>query len=277
MEQSYVAVDLETTGLEAKRDKIIEIGAIHVVNGREIAAFHSMVNPHRRLKEQITELTGITDDMVENAPDIGDIIEEFAEFCEQAPLLGHRIMFDYSFLKRAAVNHGIPFEKNGIDTLKLCRHFLPEDQPKNLSAACEFFGIRRKKAHRALEDARDSHYLYQRLAECLLTKDCPLFLEIGTGSGKIKEEDLEDVSEICLGNKEVKEVFMAKPMIYKVKKEQPATKKQKEDLRYLLKYHKIDVPVEIDHLSRNEVSRLQDQIIFHYGRIQEINRVKQKG
>ena len=277
MEQSYVAVDLETTGLEAKRDKIIEIGAIHVVNGREIAAFHSMVNPHRRLKEQITELTGITDDMVENAPDIGDIIEEFAEFCGQAPLLGHRIMFDYSFLKRAAVNHGIPFEKNGIDTLKLCRHFLPEDQPKNLSAACEFFGIRRKKAHRALEDARDSHYLYQRLAECLLTKDCPLFLEIGTGSGKIKEEDLEDVSEICLGNKEVKEVFMAKPMIYKVKKEQPATKKQKEDLRYLLKYHKIDVPVEIDHLSRNEVSRLQDQIIFQYGRIQEINRVKQKG
>ncbi len=277
MEQSYVAVDLETTGLEAKRDKIIEIGAIHVVNGREIAAFHSMVNPHRRLKEQITELTGITDDMVENAPDIGDIIEEFAEFCEQAPLLGHRIMFDYSFLKRAAVNHGIPFEKNGIDTLKLCRHFLPEDQPKNLSAACEFFGIRRKKAHRALEDARDSHYLYQRLAECLLTKDCPLFLEIGTGSGKIKEEDLEDVSEICLGNKEVKEVFMAKPMIYKVKKEQPATKKQKEDLRYLLKYHKIDVPVEIDYLSRNEVSRLQDQIIFQYGRIQEINRVKQKG
>ena len=277
MEQSYVAVDLETTGLEAKRDKIIEIGAIHVVNGREIAAFHSMVNPHRRLKEQITDLTGITDDMVENAPDIGDIIEEFAEFCGQAPLLGHRIMFDYSFLKRAAVNHGIPFEKNGIDTLKLCRHFLPEDQPKNLSAACEFFGIRRKKAHRALEDARDSHYLYQRLAECLLTKDCPLFLEIGTGSGKIKEEDLEDVSEICLGNKEVKEVFMAKPMIYKVKKEQPATKKQKEDLRYLLKYHKIDVPVEIDHLSRNEVSRLQDQIIFQYGRIQEINRVKQRG
>ena len=267
MEQSYVAVDLETTGLEAKRDKIIEIGAIHVVNGREIAAFHSMVNPHRRLKEQITELTGITDDMVENAPDIGDIIEEFAEFCGQAPLLGHRIMFDYSFLKRAAVNHGIPFEKNGIDTLKLCRHFLPEDQPKNLSAACEFFGIRRKKAHRALEDARDAHYLYQRLAEWLLTKDCPLFLEIGTESGKIKEEDLEDVSEICLGNKEVKEVFMAKPMIYKVKKEQPATKKQKEDLRYLLKYHKIDVPVEIDYLSRNEVSRLTDQIISKYGRI----------
>ena len=277
MEQSYVAVDLETTGLEAKRDKIIEIGAIHVVKGREIAAFHSMVNPHRRLKEQITELTGITDDMVENAPDIGDIIEEFAEFCGQAPLLGHRIMFDYSFLKRAAVNHGIPFEKNGIDTLKLCRHFLPEDQPKNLSAACEFFGIRRKKAHRALEDARDAHYLYQRLAEWLLTKDCPLFLEIGTGSGKIKEEDLEDVSELRLGNKEVKEVFMAKPMIYKVKKEQPATKKQKEDLRYLLKYHKIDVPVELDHLSRKEVSRLQDQIIFQYGRIQEINRVKQRG
>lgn len=247
MEQEYVAVDLETTGLEAKRDKIIEIGAIHVVDGREIASFHSMVNPHRRLKEQVTELTGITEDMVENAPDIGDIIEGVAEFCGQAPLLGHGIMFDYSFLKRAAVNHGIPFEKNGIDTLRLCRHFLPEDQPKNLSAACDFLGIRRKMSHRALEDARDAHYLYQRLAEWFLT------------------------------NKEAKEVFMAKPMIYKVKKEQPASKKQKEDLRYLLKYHKIDVPVEIDHLSRNEVSRLKDQIIFRYGRIQGSGRAKQKG
>ena len=63
------------------------------------------------------------------------------------------------------------------------------------------------------------------------------------------------------------EVFKAKTMIYKVKKEQKATKKQKEDLRYLIKYHKIDVPVEIDYLSRNEVSRLTDQIISKYGRI----------
>lgn len=269
MEQTYVAVDLETTGLEAKRDKIIEIGAVRVMDGKEIAAYHTMVNPHRKLEKQITELTGITDDMVENAPDIGDIIEAFAKFCGQAPLLGHRIMFDYSFLKRAAVNHGIPFDKDGIDTLKLCRRFMPESQPKNLSAACDFFAIQRKAAHRALDDARDAHYLYQELVKCFLSEN-------ETGFGVNLKEDKEVVLGCFSENKEAKEVFMAKPMIYKVKKEQPATKKQKEDLRYLLKYHKIDVPVEIDYLSRNEVSRLKDQIIFQYGRIQGTDRVKQK-
>ena len=63
------------------------------------------------------------------------------------------------------------------------------------------------------------------------------------------------------------EIFAAKPLIYKVKREQPASKKQKEDLRYLLKYHKIDLPVQIDYLSRNEISRITDQIISRYGRI----------
>ena len=68
-------------------------------------------------------------------------------------------------------------------------------------------------------------------------------------------------------NQRARGAFDAKPMIYRVKKEQPASKKQKEDLRYLLKYHKIDVPVEIEFLSRNEVSRLKDNIISQYGRI----------
>ncbi len=249
-----MAVDLETTGLEAKREKIIEIGAIRVVDGRETDTYHSMVNPWRSLEERITELTGITDEMVEHAPDIGDIIEEFVEFCGQFPLLGHRIMFDYGFLKRAAVNHGISFEKSGIDTLKLCRRFMPEDQPKNLSAACAFFGIKRKTAHRALEDARDAHLLYQQLAGRFLKRWEPDFVEEAAEEKKKFSED--------------QEAFAAKPMICKVKKEVPATKKQKEDLRYLIKYHKIDVPVEIDRLSRNEVSRLKDRIIFQYGRIQ---------
>ncbi len=171
--------------------------------------------------------------MVEAAPDIGDIIAGIVDFCEGLPLLGHHVIFDYGFLKRAAVNHGIAFEKSGIDTLKLCRRLMPEGESKSLAAACAFFKIERKGAHRALEDAEDAHRLYQALMRRFLDR---------------------------------KEIFAAEPMIYKVKKEQPASKKQKEDLRYLLKYHKIDVPVEIDYLSRNEASRLKDQIISQYGR-----------
>lgn len=234
--QNYIAVDIETTGLEPKRDKIIEIGAIRVIDGQETAQFHTMVNPHRKLEQRIVDLTGITDEMVEHAPDMGDIIGEFIEFCGELPILGHHVIFDYSFLKRAAVNEKLTFERDGIDTLKLCRILMPAEEKKNLEAACAFYGIRREGAHRALGDARDAHHLFQRL--------------------------------VCQADAEQRAGFLPKPLVCRVKRDQPASKKQKEDLRYLLKYHKIDLPVQIDHLSRSECSRIMDKVISQYGRIQ---------
>lgn len=232
----YIAVDIETTGLNAKTEKIIEIGALRVIDGKETAQFHSMVNPHRALEERIVELTGITDEMVEHAPDIGDIIGGFLDFCGELPLLGHHIIFDYSFLKRAAVNAKVNFERSGIDTLQLCRSFMPEDHKKNLAAACEFYGIEREGAHRALGDARDTHRLFQVLLS-----------------------QAEEAKQV---------LFEPKPLIYKVKREQPASEKQKQDLQELVKYHRIELPVQIDHLSRSEASRIKDKIISQYGRIQ---------
>ncbi|MCI8660719.1 MAG: 3'-5' exonuclease [Lachnospiraceae bacterium] len=248
VEQNYVAIDLETTGLDAKLDKIIEVGAVRIVDGRKDGQYHSMINPHRKLEERIIKLTGITCEMVENAPDIGDILEEILGFCGDLPLLGHHVIFDYSFLKRAMVNHGFSFERKGIDTLKLCRRFMAVGESKSLEAACAFFCIERQQAHRALGDAWDAHYLYQKLAE--------EFGKQWSSDGYEREELQKDL-----------EAFAAKPMIYKVKREQPATKMQKEDLRYLLKYHKIDLPVEIEFLSHNEVSRLKDKVISQFGRI----------
>ena len=77
MINSYIALDLETTGLNPKQDKIIEIGAVRVETGQETGRFHTMLNPHRELEERITELTGIAWDMLKDAPDIVDILEEF--------------------------------------------------------------------------------------------------------------------------------------------------------------------------------------------------------
>ena len=232
---SYVALDLETTGLNPKQDKIIEIGAVRVENGQETGRFHTMLNPHRELEERITELTGISGDMLKDAPDIVDILEEFLAFCGELPLLGHRVIFDYSFVKRAAVNQGMSFEKNGIDTLTICRHFMPAEESKRLGAACAFYGLQQESAHRALGDALDAHRLYQKLVEKHGAK--------------------------------APEAFAAKPLIYKVKREQPASKKQKEDLRYLLKYHKIETNVKIETLTKSEASRMIDGIISQYGRI----------
>ena len=102
--QSYVAIDLETTGLNPKIDKIIEIGAVRVVDGVAVQEKSTLVNPHLELSERIQELTGIQDSMLQDAPGIQEVIGEYIDFCQELPLLGHKILFDFSFLKRAAVD-----------------------------------------------------------------------------------------------------------------------------------------------------------------------------
>lgn len=104
MIKEYVAIDLETTGLSAKEDKIIEIGAIKVVDGKEQEIFETFINPGRSISEYITNVTGINDAMVENAPYIDTQIGDLVDFVGNLPLLGHNLIFDYSFIKRAAVN-----------------------------------------------------------------------------------------------------------------------------------------------------------------------------
>jgi len=232
---SYVAIDIETTGLQAKTDKIIEIGACKIAAGEIRDSYHSMVNPYLQLPERITGLTGITAGMLTDAPGIGTVIPDVVAFCEDLPLLGHHVIFDYSFLKKAAVNENLVFECGGIDTLKLCRRFMPAEEKKNLEQACSYYGVERTGAHRALSDAKDAHRLYQKLRT----------LYAGDNSA----------------------VFLPQPLIYKVKREQPATKKQKEHLRDLIKYHRIEITVQIDYLSRNEVSRMTDRIVSQYGRL----------
>ncbi|MEG2349005.1 MAG: 3'-5' exonuclease [Hungatella sp.] len=235
MINSYIAIDLETTGLDPKMDKIIEIGALKVVDGQVVEEYATLVNPRRKLEPQTIELTGIDNLMLEETPGIEEVIEEIVQFCEGFALLGHHIIFDYSFLKRAAVNGGLTFEKKGMDTLLLCREFMPAEVKKNLAVACRYYQVENQHAHRALSDAYAAHELYQKM-----------LLQHGVQ----KPSAFED-----------------KFLIYKVKKEQFATKRQKEGLRELIKYHKIDITVQIEHLSRNEISRMTDKIISQYGRI----------
>lgn len=234
MLNTYVSIDLETTGLNPKTDKMVEAGAYKVVDGEIVDTYSTMIQPRRQLEEITMALTGITDEMLDGAPDGSQVIREIIEFCDGFPLLGHHIIFDFSFLKRAAVNAGLEFEKEGMDTLALCRRFMPEEEKKNLSAACHFYQASMGEAHRALADARGTHELYQKLLQRY--------------------------------GQENPEVFTAKPLIYKVKKEQPATKRQKEYLRDLLKYHKISISAQIDYMTRNEISRMTDQLISQYGK-----------
>lgn len=237
MADSYVAVDLETTGIGAKKEKIIEIGMVKVIEGVAADTFHTLINPHREIPERIVELTGIDDAMVKEAPGIEEVLPSVLAFCDGLPILGHQIIFDYGFLVQAAVNQGLKFEKSGIDTLKLCRKFMPAGEKKNLSSACAYFGIVPDTSHRALSDAMSAHRLYVELKKRF-------------GNGNEKE-------------------FCDTLLQYKAKKERTATKRQKQHLQDLIKYHRINVTVAIDHMSGNEISRMIDRIIFTHGKIPE--------
>ncbi len=234
MENTYVAVDLETTGLNPKMDRIIEIGAIKVKNGIVQDMFHKLINPERKIGEFVEHLTGITEDMVKDAPKISEVLPEFLAFVGDAPLVGHNLMFDYSFLKRNVLNVGGTFEKEGIDTLALVRLFLPQLPKKSLSYVCEQFKIDTGTSHRAQDDAKAAAFLYEYMKEKWV----------------LDEKLLEP-----------------KPLLCKIKREVPATRKQKEYLHALIKYHKIKLEFEIESLTKNEASRTIDGIISEYGKM----------
>lgn len=233
MTDTYICIDLETTGLNPKMDKIIEIGAVKVIDSKVTDTFSTFVNPGRILEERVSELTGITNDKLENAPYIEDILPALEDFLEDLPLLGHRILFDYSFLKKAMVTNKRSFERKGIDTLRIARRFLPSLEHRTLEFLCKHYGIPHT-AHRALEDAKATSELYQILAK-----------------------DFYNEEEPC---------FKLQPLVYQVKKETPITKPQKERLYRLLEKHGITPDYDVEKLTRSEASRHTDKILAKYGR-----------
>lgn len=138
-DNSYIAIDLETTGLNPKAERIIEIGAARVEDGTVVQTYSTFVNRSGSGCAASRELTGICDDDLKDAPVLDTVLPELLAFCGELPLLGHHVIFDFSFLKRAAVNRKYTFEHAGLDTLKICRHFMPEEEKKNLAAACPVF------------------------------------------------------------------------------------------------------------------------------------------
>lgn len=233
-QKTYVCVDLETTGLNPKTDKIIEIGAVRVENGVPAGKFETFINPSCLLPAKITELTGITDRMLGDAPGIAEALPDLMAFLREDVLLGHSVLFDYSFLKKAAVNSRVRFERQGIDTLKIARRFLPELESRSLDFLCGYYGIPHK-AHRALADAKATCLLYDRLWE-------------------------------AFGEREEATAFAPFALQYQAKRETPATPAQKERLYKLIAKHKIVVDYEVEKLTRSEASRYTDRILARYGR-----------
>lgn len=147
---TIVALDLETTGLESSKDKIIEIGAVKFTSSRVEGEWSTLVNPGRRIPPEITKLTGITDAMVRGAPYIDDVLHDLEAFVGAAPVLGHNVKFDLSFLHK----NGVLLSNEGIDTYEMAAIAMPSAGRYNLSALGQEMGVLHPATHRALDDAR---------------------------------------------------------------------------------------------------------------------------
>lgn len=238
MVNTYVSIDLEMSGLNEKEDKIIEIGAIKVVDGQIVDTLSTLINPECQLSDEIIKITGITQEEVDKAPKLTEVLEDLHAFLGKDVLLGHSVHSDYKFLKRNFVNNQMSFDRKGLDTLRMARVALPELESKRLPDLCKYFNIE-TKSHRALEDAKATHELYQ------------IFIKKYADNIK-KAEDLA--------------WFWPKPLVYYVKKEQPATAKQKQRLQQIIDHYELKIDKNIDSMTRNQVSRLTDKLLAKYGR-----------
>lgn len=166
LHDTYVVFDVETTGLSAVYHKIIELAAVKIKNGKIVDRFERFANPHERLSATTIELTGITDDMVENAPEIEEVLNDFKEFIEDHTLVAHNASFDIGFLNVGFRNIALGSVKNPvIDTLELARFLYPELKNHRLDTLCNHFSIELTQHHRAIYDAEATGFLLWKLVE----------------------------------------------------------------------------------------------------------------
>ncbi|PSL42097.1 DNA polymerase-3 subunit alpha (Gram-positive type) [Planomicrobium soli] len=162
-EETFVVFDLETTGLSAVYDTIIELAAVKIKGGNIIDKFESFANPHHPLSATTIDLTGITDDMVKNAPEVEEVIRKYHEWAGDHIMVAHNASFDMGFLYVAYKKLGIDKKHATIDTLELARMLHPELKNHRLNTLAKKFGIELTQHHRAIYDTEATSYLLTHL------------------------------------------------------------------------------------------------------------------
>src|SRR5690625_555148 len=171
-EQTYVVFDVETTGLSPVYDVIIEIAGVKIHQGEIIDRFESFANPHRQLSDTIINITGITDDLLIDAPEVGGVLKQFHDWVGDCPLVAHNATFDISFLNQGYEKIDYPHVTNTyIDTLELARFLLPQLGNHRLNTLCKHFNVELVQHHRAIYDAEATGYLMWKLVQNVLEKD----------------------------------------------------------------------------------------------------------
>jgi DNA polymerase III subunit alpha, Gram-positive type len=167
----YVVFDIETTGLSNAHDRITEIGAVMIEGGEVVSEFTTLVNPERPISSEITKLTGITDEMVAQAPVIADALPEFIQFCQGAVLVAHNAEFDIGFIRENLRKLGCEFDYTILDTLRLSRILLKNLKRHKLTNVAKALHVKLDNHHRAIHDARATAEIFLKLKDLMAEKD----------------------------------------------------------------------------------------------------------
>lgn len=187
LDGEFVILDIETTGLDAKKDKITEIGAVKIKDGKIVGEFSSFVNPQVPIPPFIVKLTGITDDMVKDSPTIDEVLPRFLEFSGSAVLVAHNSPFDLGFIKYNAALIERTIDNPVLDTLQLSRKLFPELNKHKLNIVAGHLGIKMKNHHRAIDDSRTTAHIFIKCLDILKSKAINTI------------EDIENAFDDCSG------------------------------------------------------------------------------
>jgi len=163
----FVVFDIETTGFSPKNNRIIEIGAVKVQEGKIVDRFSAFVNPKVPIPFEIEKLTGIQDSMVVDAPVIEEILPSFLAFCEGCVLVAHNAGFDMGFIIENAGRMGLPTEYTYVDTVGIARILLPNQAKHTLDAVAKTLGVSLENHHRAVDDAEATAEIFVKMIPML--------------------------------------------------------------------------------------------------------------
>lgn len=164
MPRDFVIVDLETTGLTPETHEIIEIGAIKVVDMKVVGTFETLIKPTTQIPYFITNVTGITNKMVTNAPSVQEILPILDEFVGTSVVVGHNVNFDINFIYEAMMReYATPLTNDFVDTLKIARQQLKAVENHKLETLAKHFNVDTSNNHRALKDCEMTFAIYKEL------------------------------------------------------------------------------------------------------------------
>lgn len=164
--ESYVVLDIETTGFSADNDEIIELSAVKVVDNKVIAEFSQLVDPQRYLSTHIINLTGISQEMLVGMPNIKEALAEFVDFVSDNIIMGHNVTFDIGFINNKLQKHfNTTLDNDYVDTLAIARKFLPDLKSKKLGSIATYFKFNTDGMHRGLKDCVVTNMCYQKFLQ----------------------------------------------------------------------------------------------------------------